>query len=49
MKAVLSALSETMTTCTGCHATFKQHVVDDAAFAAAAPMSTHLPMHAAPP
>ena len=30
MKTVLSALSETMTTCTGCHATFKQHIMDDA-------------------
>ena len=28
MKAVLSALNETLNTCTSCHATFKQHVVD---------------------
>lgn len=42
MKAVLSALSETMSTCTGCHATFKQSVVDDDAFAAAS-MATHSP------
>ena len=35
MVAVLSALSETMMTCTGCHATFKQRVVDDAAWTAA--------------
>jgi hypothetical protein len=27
--AVLSALSRTLATCTGCHATFKQQVVDD--------------------
>jgi hypothetical protein len=48
MKGVLSALNETMTTCTSCHATFKQHVVDDAAFASA-PMGSAMPMHAAPP
>ena len=35
MGAVLQALGATLATCTGCHATFKQHVVDDAAWAAA--------------
>jgi Cytochrome C' len=44
MTAVLAALSETMNACTSCHATFKQHVVDDATFAAAAPGS-HAMMH----
>jgi hypothetical protein len=48
IKAVLSALSETMTPCTSCHATFKQRVVDDATHAAAAPMGSHTPMHVAP-
>jgi len=30
--AVLKALSETLATCTSCHQTFKQQVVDDAAW-----------------
>jgi hypothetical protein len=33
MKKVLSALNETMTTCTSCHAAFKQHLVQDASLA----------------
>jgi hypothetical protein len=33
MKKVLSALHDTMTACTSCHATFKQHVVQDASLA----------------
>ncbi len=33
---VLAALGATLSTCTGCHAGFKQQVVDDAGFAAAA-------------
>lgn len=32
MKAVLAKLSETLTACTSCHATYKQQVVDDATF-----------------
>jgi hypothetical protein len=32
--AVLEALSETLATCTSCHQTFKQQVVDDAAWTA---------------
>jgi cytochrome c556 len=32
--AVLKALSETLATCTSCHQTFKQQVVDDAAWTA---------------
>lgn len=46
MKAVLTALDTTLTTCTSCHATFKQQVVDDATWASltkqAAPTG---PMH----
>jgi hypothetical protein len=43
-KAVLGALSATMATCTGCHATFKQQVVDEATFAAVgAPAPQHHP------
>lgn len=30
LKGVISALSATMTTCTSCHAAFKQRVVDEA-------------------
>lgn len=33
--AVVSALGRTLAKCTGCHAAFKQHVVDDAGWAAA--------------
>jgi cytochrome c556 len=33
MRAVLSALSDTLATCTGCHAAFKQKVVDEATWA----------------
>ena len=35
-KAVLAALGKTLATCTGCHATWKQAVVDEQAFSAAA-------------
>jgi cytochrome c556 len=35
--AVLSALGTTLKTCTGCHATWKQKVVDEATFGAVAP------------
>jgi hypothetical protein len=35
-KAVLAALGKTLSTCTGCHETWKQSVVDDATWAAAA-------------
>lgn len=35
MDAVWKTLGKTLATCTGCHATFKQHVVDDATWAAA--------------
>lgn len=35
MAAVWKALGETLATCTGCHAAFKQHVVDEAAWSAA--------------
>lgn len=39
---VLARLGETLATCTGCHATYKQRVVDEAAFAAAkAPPAAH--------
>jgi cytochrome c556 len=30
LAGVLTALNNTLATCTSCHATFKQHVVDDA-------------------
>jgi hypothetical protein len=33
MPGVVSALGETLATCTGCHATFKQKVVDEATWA----------------
>lgn len=33
MPAVLSALNATLATCTGCHSTFKQHVVDETTWA----------------
>ena len=33
--AVLSALGQTLDECTSCHAAYKQHVVDDATWAAA--------------
>lgn len=42
--AVLKALSETLSTCTTCHASFKQQVVDDATWTAATKMSP--PSHA---
>lgn len=35
MAAVWKTLGETLATCTGCHATFKQQIVDDAAWSAA--------------
>ena len=35
MAAVWKALGDTLTTCTGCHAAFKQHVVDEATWSAA--------------
>lgn len=35
-KAVLTALGKTLSTCTACHETWKQAVVDDATWAAAA-------------
>jgi hypothetical protein len=34
-EAVVAALGRTLATCTGCHAAFKQRVVDDAGWAAA--------------
>ena len=34
MKAVLAALNETLSSCTACHAAFKQSVIDDATLAA---------------
>ena len=49
MKVVLSALSETMATCTGCHAAFKQHVVDASELGAVDPMGGDLPMQTTPP
>ena len=33
MPGVLSALSETLATCTGCHSVFKQRIVDETAWA----------------
>jgi hypothetical protein len=39
-EAVLKALSNTLATCTTCHQTYKQHVVDDAAWAALTKMAT---------
>lgn len=41
--AVLAALGTTLETCTGCHASWKQHVVDDAAWtrATARPPPSH--------
>lgn len=35
MTGVWKALGETLATCTGCHATYKQHVVDEATWSAA--------------
>ncbi len=44
--AVLAALSETLTTCTTCHQTFRQQVVDDATWAKATNMTAPAgPMH----
>jgi hypothetical protein len=42
--AVMKALTDTLTTCTSCHAMFKQQVVDDATWTAATKMSP--PSHA---
>ena len=36
MPGVLSALGDTLATCTGCHATFKQRIVDEATWASLA-------------
>jgi hypothetical protein len=36
MPAVLSALNETLTTCTGCHSVFKQRIVDETTWASLA-------------
>jgi len=36
MPGVLSALGDTLATCTGCHATFKQSIVDESTWAALA-------------
>jgi hypothetical protein len=43
MPGVLSALNETLTTCTGCHSVFKQRVVDETTWAslAARPAPQH--------
>ena len=35
-QGVLSALGDTLATCTGCHATFKQRIVDEATWASLA-------------
>ena len=43
--AVSQALTDTLAACTGCHALFKQEVVDDAAWAAA----TQTPLPTGPP
>jgi hypothetical protein len=39
MSGVLTALKETLATCTGCHSVFKQRVVDDATWASLAGQS----------
>lgn len=44
--AVLSALGKTLATCTGCHAAFKQKVVDDEAWTAAT-KTPHAPSNGA--
>jgi len=36
MPGVLTALGDTLATCTGCHATFKQRIVDDSTWASLA-------------
>jgi hypothetical protein len=42
---VLAALDKTLTTCTSCHATFKQHVVDEAEWSSSTPAgSAAMPM-----
>jgi hypothetical protein len=43
MQGVLAALGETLATCTGCHATFKQKIVDETTWAsiAAGPAGDH--------
>jgi hypothetical protein len=43
MPAVLTALNKTLATCTGCHATFKQRVVDETTWASLAGQPT--PQH----
>lgn len=46
MPAVWKALGETLATCTGCHATFKQQVVDEATWSAATSQNAPSgPMH----
>jgi hypothetical protein len=40
MPAVLTALNETLSTCTACHAAFKQRVVDETAWASLAGEAT---------
>jgi hypothetical protein len=39
-EGVLKALSSTLATCTGCHQTYKQQVIDQAAWAALMGMAT---------
>lgn len=48
MKRVLSALAETTSACTDCHATFKQRVVDAATFAALTGTSGEPKTHPSP-
>jgi hypothetical protein len=45
MPGVVGALGDTLATCTGCHATFKQKIVDEATFASLAnqPVPSHQP------
>jgi hypothetical protein len=43
--AVLRALGETLSTCTGCHASFKQRIVDEATWASMTGGSSRVPVH----
>ena len=45
MPAVLSALSDTLATCTGCHAVFKQRIVDENTWASLTGASTGTSPH----
>ena len=47
-EAVLTSLGQTLSHCTGCHAQYKQHVVDESEWSAAA-SGAQLPQHHAPP